>query len=91
MNMANNKRYWTGLDDLHQTEAFQELQGQEFPQHEAIDEALGNEGLTSATTGRRDFLKFMGFSLAAATLAAAVSFGVLVVGGLLARRPRASP
>lgn len=27
----------------------------------------------------------------AATLAAAVSFGVLVVGGLLARRPRASP
>ena len=70
MNMANNKRYWTGLDDLHQTEAFQELQGQEFPQHEAIDEALGNEGLTSATTGRRDFLKFMGFSLAAATLAA---------------------
>ena len=66
MNMANNKRYWTGLDDLHQTEAFQELQGQEFPQHEAIDEALGNEGLTSATTGRRDFLKFMGFSLAAA-------------------------
>jgi molybdopterin-containing oxidoreductase family iron-sulfur binding subunit len=70
MNMANNKRYWTGLDDLHQTEAFQELQGQEFPQHEAIDEALSNEALTSATTGRRDFLKFMGFSLAAATLAA---------------------
>lgn len=68
--MANNKRYWTGLDDLHQTEAFQSLQGQEFPQHQAIDEALGNEGLTSATTGRRDFLKFMGFSLAAATLAA---------------------
>ena len=68
--MANNKRYWTGLDDLHQTDAFQKLQGQEFPQHEAIDEALGNKGLTSANTGRRDFLKFMGFSLAAATLAA---------------------
>ena len=68
--MANNKRYWTGLDDLHQTEAFQNLQGQEFPQHQAMDEALGDESLTSATTGRRDFLKFMGFSLAAATLAA---------------------
>ncbi len=68
--MANTKRYWTGLDDLHQTEAFQTLQGQEFPQHEAVDEMLGNENLTSATTGRRDFLKFMGFSLAAATLAA---------------------
>ena len=68
--MANTKRYWTGLDDLHQTEAFQALQGQEFPQHESVDEMLGNESLTSATTGRRDFLKFMGFSLAAATLAA---------------------
>ena len=68
--MANTKRYWTGLDDLHQTEAFQTLQGQEFPQHEGVDEMLGNENLTSATTGRRDFLKFMGFSLAAATLAA---------------------
>ena len=68
--MANTKRYWTGLDDLHQTEAFQTLQGQEFPQHETVDEMLGNEELTSSTTGRRDFLKFMGFSLAAATLAA---------------------
>ena len=68
--MANTKRYWTGLDDLHQTEAFQTLQGQEFPQHESLDEMLGNEDLTSSTTGRRDFLKFMGFSLAAATLAA---------------------
>ena len=68
--MANTKRYWTGLDDLHQTEAFQTLQGQEFPQHEGVDEMLGNDNLTSATTGRRDFLKFMGFSLAAATLAA---------------------
>ena len=68
--MANTKRYWTGLDDLHQTEAFQTLQGQEFPQHQALDEMLGDENLNSATTGRRDFLKFMGFSLAAATLAA---------------------
>ena len=57
--MANTKRYWTGLDDLHQTEAFQTLQGQEFPQHETVDEMLGNEELTSSTTGRRDFLKFM--------------------------------
>ena len=54
--MANTKRYWTGLDDLHQTEAFQTLQGQEFPQHEPVDEMLGNEELTSSTTGRRDFL-----------------------------------
>ena len=68
--MANNKRYWTGLDDLHQTEAFRELQGREFPQHKSLDESLSNESMSTANTGRRDFLKFMGFSLAAATLAA---------------------
>ena len=70
MSTPNNKRYWSGLDDLHQTEAFQRLHAQEFPQHESVDEALSNDKLTSANTNRRDFLKFMGFSLAAATLAA---------------------
>ena len=70
MNMANNKRYWTGLDDLHQTEAFVKLRNQEFPQHNSLDEAISSESLATANTGRRDFLKFMGFSLAAATLAA---------------------
>ena len=68
--MANTKRYWSGLDELHETEAFKAIQAQEFPESQSVDEFLSDEQLESTHTGRRDFLKFMGFSLTAATLAA---------------------
>ena len=68
--MANLKRYWSGLDELDQTEAYKSTEGQEFPEAQSVDEFVSDERLTSSTTGRRDFLKFMGFSLTAATLAA---------------------
>ncbi len=42
----------------------------EFPNEQGIDQFLGNASISGATTGRRDFLKFLGFSLGAATLAA---------------------
>ena len=68
--MANTKRYWSGLDELRETEAFKTIQGQEFPEAQSVDEFLTDERLESTHTGRRDFLKFMGFGLTAATLAA---------------------
>ncbi|MGB1074906.1 MAG: TAT-variant-translocated molybdopterin oxidoreductase [Flavobacteriales bacterium] len=68
--MANQKRYWSGLDELHQTDEFKEIQESEFPAAQTVDEFLSDERLESTHTGRRDFLKFMGFSLTAATLAA---------------------
>ncbi|MFT5336823.1 MAG: MoCo/4Fe-4S cofactor protein with predicted Tat translocation signal [Luteibaculaceae bacterium] len=68
--MGSNKSYWTGLEELHQTEEFKQAQENEFAPEVSIDEFLGDSGLGSATTGRRDFLKFLGFSLSAATLAA---------------------
>ena len=68
--MANTKRYWSGLDELHETEAFKTIQEQEFPESKSVDEFLSDDRLESTHTGRRDFLKFMGFSLTAATLAA---------------------
>ncbi|MDG2209048.1 MAG: TAT-variant-translocated molybdopterin oxidoreductase [Flavobacteriales bacterium] len=68
--MANTKRYWSGLDELQETEAFKNIQEQEFPEAKSVDEFLSDERLESTHTGRRDFLKFMGFSLTAATLAA---------------------
>ena len=68
--MANTKRYWSGLDELHKTEAFKAIQAQEFPESQSVNEFLSDEQLESTHTGRRDFLKFMGFSLTAATLAA---------------------
>jgi hypothetical protein len=36
----------------------------------AIDQVMGDASFTGANTGRRDFLKFLGFGLGAATLAA---------------------
>ena len=68
--MANTKRYWSGLDELHETEAFKTIQEHEFPETKSVDEFLSDDRLESTHTGRRDFLKFMGFSLTAATLAA---------------------
>ena len=68
--MGNTKKYWTGLSDLHQTEEFKEAVSNEFPQDTAIEEFLGDEKLKESSSSRRDFLKFMGFSISAATLAA---------------------
>ena len=58
---------WTSF---RETEAFKTIQEQEFPGAQSVDEFLTDDRLESTHTGRRDFLKFMGFSLTAATLAA---------------------
>ena len=46
------------------------MENQEFPEAQTVDEFISDERHNESTTGRRDFLKFMGFSLTAATLAA---------------------
>jgi molybdopterin-containing oxidoreductase family iron-sulfur binding subunit len=68
--MSKTKVYWQGLDALHNTAEHQEAVQNEFPENVSTDEFLGDEKLTESSTQRRDFLKFMGFSLGAATLAA---------------------
>lgn len=68
--MGMNKKYWTGLDELNNTPAFQEAISNEFNNTERVEDFLSNDKLKETSTGRRDFLKFMGFSVAAATLAA---------------------
>ncbi|MFM7771035.1 MAG: TAT-variant-translocated molybdopterin oxidoreductase, partial [Bacteroidota bacterium] len=65
-----NKKYWTGMEELDNTTSFQESATSEFPQSNNVGEFLGSDKLQESNTGRRDFLKFMGFSVAAATLAA---------------------
>ena len=65
-----SKKYWKGLDELQQTPAFVESRDREFPQSVTVDEFLGDEQLAETSTARRDFLKFLGFSVAAATVAA---------------------
>ncbi len=64
----NKKQYWKGLEELNQDPVFVEHANKEFPQY------LPTNGKTDSDTGmagsRRDFLKLMGFGVAAATLAA---------------------
>lgn len=64
------KIYWTGPEELDNTPVFQEAISNEFAGNQSVEEFLGSEKLGETSTGRRDFLKFMGFSLTAATLAA---------------------
>ena len=68
--MSSTKRYWKDLGELHQQPDAIKGRENEFPQDLAIDQVLGNSSLTGASTGRRDFLKFLGFGIGAATLAA---------------------
>lgn len=68
--MGTNKKYWKGLEELHQTPEFLEKSKNEFPEELSVNEFLADENLNENSTGRRDFLKFLGFSVAAATLAA---------------------
>jgi len=68
--MSNNKVYWRGTEELEKDPAFVKSAEKEFAEHLPIDEFLGKKELDSTNTSRRDFLKFMGFGITAATLAA---------------------
>ncbi len=69
--MANSKKYWQGFEDLVESPLAQKFQQNEFAEEIPTDEFLGNvEALGNSQTSRRDFLKYLGFTTAAATLAA---------------------
>src|SRR5271170_4362541 len=60
----SDKKYWQTFGEHSNSEAFQQSAENEF------NEDLQVEGLFDAKTPRRDFLKYLGFSTAAAALAA---------------------
>ena len=64
------RKYWKGIEELKQTPQFLESRDQEFPAQTSVEEFLSDENLQETSTARRDFLKFLGFSVAAATVAA---------------------
>lgn len=68
--MGMTRKYWKGLEELRETPEFLQNRDQEFPKETNVDEFLGDENLAESSTARRDFLKFLGFSVAAATVAA---------------------
>ena len=70
--MASNKKYWKSEAELNPNDSIVEaLRNNEFTEEIPVDEFLGDkENLSSSNTSRRDFLKYVGFSTAAATVAA---------------------
>ena len=68
--MGMTRKYWKGLEELKETPEFIKHKEQEFPNQQTVEEFLSDEKLAETSTARRDFLKFLGFSVAAATLAA---------------------
>ena len=67
--MTKAKKYWKGLAELHDNPLVDKLKQNEFVEEIPVDEFLGDKELPATATSRRDFLKFLGFSTAAATLA----------------------
>ncbi len=70
--MSSNKKYWKSVEELNENSSIVEaLKQNEFVEEIPTDEFLGNkEALDGSSTTRRDFIKYVGFSTAAATLAA---------------------
>ena len=70
--MSSNKKYWKSVEELNENSSIVEtLKQNEFVAEIPTDEFLGDKDTLEATsTTRRDFLKYVGFSTAAASLAA---------------------
>jgi molybdopterin-containing oxidoreductase family iron-sulfur binding subunit len=70
--MASNKKYWKSVEELDTKSSIVDtLKQNEFVEEIPTDEFLGNkEALETSSTTRRDFLKYVGFTTAAASLAA---------------------
>ncbi len=69
--MGTSKKYWRGIGQLADDKAFKEAHKNEFAENIPVDQFIGDEAAMGQNgTNRRDFLKFLGFSAAAVTLAA---------------------
>ncbi len=69
--MASNKKYWKSVDELVDSSLIETLSKKEFVEEIPTDQFLGDKDtLEKSSTSRRDFLKYVGFTTAAASLAA---------------------
>jgi molybdopterin-containing oxidoreductase family iron-sulfur binding subunit len=71
----SHKKYWQSFGEVNDPENFQKQQQDEF-REELPFEGFDDKGLIDAKAPRRDFLKYLGFSTAAATLAASCKIPV---------------
>ncbi|MEP6699677.1 MAG: TAT-variant-translocated molybdopterin oxidoreductase [Bacteroidota bacterium] len=70
-----SNKYWQNFGEVNDPENLKKLNQDEFPE-ELPFEGFDDEGLINAKAPRRDFLKYLGFSTAAATLAASCKIPV---------------
>ena len=66
-------KYWQSFGELNNSEAFQQTSKDEF-REELPFESAEETGFLQAKAPRRDFLKYMGFTTAAAAIAASMAF-----------------
>ncbi|MBJ6116929.1 TAT-variant-translocated molybdopterin oxidoreductase [Pontibacter sp. BT310] len=67
--MQDRIKYWKGIEELENTPEFAKHAHNEFPEFLPVGEGSGQETSGSGKTHRRDFLKLLGFSVAAVSLA----------------------
>ena len=72
----SNKKYWQSFGELKETDGFQQSAQNEFREELLPMEEISEEGFSDGTTPRRDFLKYLGFSTAAAAIAASCEMPV---------------
>ena len=64
------KQYWKGLEELRNDSEFVKQKNQEFAEELPLEEIFSSKAQSNSSTGRRDFLKILGFGVGVATLAA---------------------
>ncbi len=68
--MSSNKKYWQSVEELNENSSvIDTLRNNEFVEEIPTTDFLADGTLSSSSTTRRDFLKYVGFTTAAATLA----------------------
>lgn len=68
--MAELKKYWKGIEELENNAEFKAASEKEFSEYVPVEDFLSKTEVSTSETHRRDFLKVLGFSVTAATLAA---------------------
>ncbi len=67
---------WIGVQDKTNDPALEEMSSQEFYELPIVDALADEEFVEKSSTNRRDFLKYLGFGLGAATVAASCEIPV---------------
>jgi len=74
--MKNNNKVWASVAEINNDAEFKKTQEQEFVDKSLMEGLADEKGLQSTTANRRDFLKYLGFGLGAATVAASCDIPV---------------